>query len=328
MIASVDQRTVEAIEASDTDALLRIVDGHCKARNWDALLAMRARCQEAVTRGKQLWGVDEHIRYRIALEGPAALAGEAVSEGRTRFTLGPLPEVAASTRTWAELAPHLAPGPERMTVAAERIIRGDTPDETAPLPPLQPWEPDYPVATYRADKVETPRPKFPSGTPTTLPDDFAVIDDPESEAALADLVEPWVDQSNGRCQTVSVEGGAVEAISALGVPSAVVAPLDTASALAHLAWVGSSGGAHGRRRGAAAGRFLAWWVVATLADLTWPADADEIAESADRLRWYWFDDASPDVGWQLRLAVADPEVGLAWAITANDIADEETLLGV
>jgi hypothetical protein len=321
-----DSRTIKAIEASDTDELIRIVDGLCKARDWDALVQLRGRCQEAVTRGKQLWGVDEHIRYRLALEAPAPWAAAVVAEGRTRFTPGPLPEVAASTKTWAEMATHLPPGPERMTFAAERIVRGDTPDEQGPLPAIQEWEPEYPLATYKANKVETPRPKLPPRVSTELPGDVTVIDDPESESALTDLVEPWIDQSNGRCQTVSVEGGALEAIAALGLPAAGIARLDTSEAMAHMAWAAASGGAHGQRRGAAAGRYMAWWVVASVSDLDWPAEPGNVAKEAEHINWYWFDDDSPPGGWELRLALEDPELNLGWAISANDIADQETVI--
>jgi hypothetical protein len=41
-----------------------------------------------------------------------------------------------------------------------------------------------------------------------------------------------------------------------------------------MAWAAASGGAHGPRPGAAAGRFAAWWAAATLTDLhaDWPPD--------------------------------------------------------
>lgn len=314
-------RTLEAIEASDTDELLRIVDGHCKSRDWDALDDLRQRCQEAVGRGKQLWGVDELVRYRLALEAPPDRAARVLDEGRTRFTLGPLPEVAASTKTWAELAEHLGNGPERKTVAAERTVRGETVDEVFELPGLQSWEPQYPVATYKSDTVETPTPKLPAVQSVDLPTDCTTIDDLDSEAALNDLVEPWVTQSNGRSQTASVEGDALAAISALGPRHVFVAALSPQQAMAQMAWAAASGGAHGDRRGAAAGRYLAWWVVASLADLEWPAPPDEIKRAAERMNWLWFDDNSPPAGWALRLAVADPGLGLAWAISASDIAD-------
>ena len=87
-----------------------------------------------------------------------------------------------------------------------------------------------------------------------------------------------------------------------------------------MGWAAASGGAHGRRRGAAAGRYLAWWVVASLADLDWPAEPDVLRTGLESMTWHWFDDGSPDTGWVLRLAIAGPELGLAWAISATDQA--------
>jgi hypothetical protein len=153
---------------------------------------------------------------------------------------------------------------------------------------------------------------------TDLTDGAAIIDDPQSTAALADLVEPWTDQSNGRCQTVAVEGSHVAAVAALGLPAARMGEIDTGGALAWIAWAAASGGAHGRRRGAAAGRYLAWWVVASLADLDWPVEPTTLGTAAGSMTWHWFDDGSPDTGWVLRLAIADLELGLAWAISATD----------
>jgi hypothetical protein len=316
----IDGRALEAIESSDTDRLLRVVDGYCAARSWDDLIELRRRCSEAVGRGKQVWGVEEHIRYRLALEAPAPIAAAVVCEGHARFALGPLAEVAASTKTWADLAPHLTPGPERDTVAAERVVRGDDVDHRIPdLPPwLMPWEPVYQVATYKKDRVEAPSPPLPRTVVTDLTDGAAIIDDPQSTAALADLVEPWTDQSNGRCQTVAVEGSHVAAVAALGLPAARMGEIDTGGALAWIAWAAASGGAHGRRRGAAAGRYLAWWVVASLADLDWPVEPTTLGTAAGSMTWHWFDDGSPDTGWVLRLAIADLELGLAWAISATD----------
>ena len=121
----IGSQALEAIEASDVDQLLRIVDGLCKAQSWADLAELRSRCHEAVGRGKQVWGVEEHIRYRFALEAPPEHAGPIVSEGQARFALGPLAEVAASTKRWQEMEPYLENGPERMTFAAERAVRGE-----------------------------------------------------------------------------------------------------------------------------------------------------------------------------------------------------------
>jgi hypothetical protein len=313
-------RALEAIEASDTDELLRVVDGYCAARDWAALTDLRHRCAEAVGRGKQVWGVEEHIRYRLALEAPAEIAGPVVVEGRSRFSLGPLPEVAASTKTWAEIAPHLTPGPERDTLAAERVVREE--DVGTPIPDLpsrlQDWEPRYQLATYHRDKVDTPAPPLPGTRPVDLPDGASEIDDSHSTSALTDLVETWTDQSNGRSQVVAVEGGHLDAIAALGMPRARVGALTPAEAMAWMAWAGASGGAHGRRRGAAAGRYLAWWVVASIADLDWPADPTRVGQSLGATTWRWFDDGSPDTGWGLHLTVASESLGLAWAVSAGD----------
>lgn len=319
----IGRRALDAIEHSDTDELLRSIDGLCEHAAWDDLVELKGRCREAVGRGKQLWGVEEHIRYRLALEAPGAWAGPAVTEGEARFSLGPLPEVAASTKTWAELEPYLEEGPPKRVTAAERVVRGDTVvGPIADLPDsLQEWEPEYPVATYRADKVETPSPGLPDVSETTLPDGFDRVDDPQSEGALFDLIQPWVTESNGRSEASCVEGSALAAIRALGLSRARVADLSHGEALRWMAWAGASGGAHGRRRGAAAGRYGAWWVIATVCDLDWPPDPAEIAGALDGLTFRWFDDGSPATGWALRLAVEDPGSGLSWAIAALDSAD-------
>jgi hypothetical protein len=320
----VDERTVsEAIEASDFDRLLGVVDRLCDEADWAGLVGLRERCREAVTRGRQLWGIEEHIRYRLALEAPGAWAGPAVAEGPARFTVGPLTEVAASTKTWDELAPHLGNGPERASVAAERVIRGEAGiGEVVDLPDhLLPWEPAYMPATYKKDRVDTPSPPVPRLASVELPTRFERIEDFESESALADLVLPWTTESNGRCDVACVTGDASSAVRALGLGHARMGVLGSDLAMAWLAWAGASGGAHGRRRGGAAGRYAAWWVVASICDLEWPPDPDSLGAALRSLRWHWFDDGAPGTGWQLRLAVEDPGSGLAWAISAVDSAD-------
>lgn len=319
----ISQRAIEAIEYSDTDDLIRVVDGYCKSRSWDELLSLRARCAEATTRGKQVWGIEEHIRYRLALEGPPEYAGPVVSEGPLRFGLGPLPEVAASTKTWEVMEPHVEAGPERTTFAAERVIRGETGVAEIPDLPnvLMEWEKSYPLATYKPDKVETPSPDLPDVNDVVLPPSATRISDPISEGAMGDLVSPWLEESNGHYDTATVEGDAATAVRALGLTRARMAQIDVATAFNWMVWAGASGGAHGQRRGAAAGRFGAWWLVAMICDIDWPPDPRAMTEAVQRLRWHWFDDGSPGTGWQLRLTIEDPESGLAWAISAIDQAD-------
>jgi hypothetical protein len=87
-----------------------------------------------------------------------------------------------------------------------------------------------------------------------------------------------------------------------------------------MAWAGASGGAHGRRRGAATGRFAAWWAAAALVDLShdWPLSADELDVAVNEMRWFLWDEGAEPIGWSLRLAVEDPDADLAWALVASD----------
>ena len=138
---------------------------------------------------------------------------------------------------------------------------------------------------------------------------------------MRQLIEPWTTSSDGRVEIVAVEGSAADAVAALGVTDGRLAPLTAAMAMAWLAWAGASGGAHGRRRGGAIGRFGAWWVVArSLVDLAdeWPVDPAMLGDAVDSLDWYWWDAGEPHLGWELQLAVADPAEGYAWAISAHD----------
>ena len=298
----ISQRAVEAIESSDTDELLRVIDGLCISKDWE--------------------GLEEHIRYRLALEAPAKWAGPAVAEGAARFSLGPMPEVAASTKTWDELDPHIEAGPWRAVTAAERVIRGELGCGPIPDVPseLQEWEDSYVTATYGADKVEAPSPPVPTVDQVDLPDDFETLDDPHSTGALADLVDAWVTESNGRVTTSAVEGSAAAAVRALGLRSARMGKLTPSGAFAWMAWAGSTGGAHGRRRGAAAGRNGAWWAIAAICDLDWPVEPEAMGKAIDELSFYWFDDGSPPSGWALRLAIEHLGTGYAWAISATDLA--------
>jgi hypothetical protein len=187
---------------------------------------------------------------------------------------------------------------------------------------LQPWEPAYALATYSDDGIDAPSPALPiadrfvaaTGTPAPEVDDDQVI------PAVRQLLEPWTASSNGRADVVCVEGAAADALATLGIPRARLAVLTPAEALAWLAWAGASGGAHGRRRGNAIGRFGAWWVLAALADATddWPVDPDELGELAADLTWYWWDADEPRLGWELQLVIEDTVDGLAWAISARD----------
>lgn len=316
----------EAVGRGDLDELTRLVDGLCAAREWGEVIRLRDRCRHALERGLQLWPAAEYAEYRVALEAPAEWAGSVIREGAGRFALGPLWEVAASTHTWAELGPAIEIGPARTMAAHERVIRGedlsDDPsidDSILEIPlRLEPWEPSYPVATYRAREADFPSPPPPTLGRMGLPPTGDVAVAGEVGEALLALGRTWAEQSNGDCRVAAVRGGIGEAVGALEIGEVSVATVDPAIAFAHMAWAAASGGAYGRRAGTPAGRFAAWWVVAVIAGLDWPVEEGRIGTEVDRLTWALWQAPGRPTGWHLRLAVADEAAGLGWAIDAWD----------
>jgi hypothetical protein len=319
------------IHRADLDGLVRLVDDCCATRDWARLRRLRDEARHAVGTGRQLWPAATLAEYRLALLAPPEWAAGVLDEGSGHFSIGPLTEVVAQHHTWAELAPLLEPGPRAAIVAHERALRGEWigPATTVALPDvlelpyaIAGWEPSYPLAAYTDDGGEFPAPDvpgpladvaLPSGPPPPLDDDAV-------ELAVRQLVDAWTATSNGRADVVAVEGDAAGAVRALGVARARRAALTATEAIAWLAWAGASGGAHGRRRGAAAGRFGALWVLGAVADLLddWPVPLPELGEVAGELRWWWWDAHEPATGWQLQLAIEDPAEGVAWAISARD----------
>ncbi len=318
----------EAIETNDPARLLRIIDGMCTARDWDDLVDLAARCRHAVDRGKQLWGVAYHADYRLALEAPGAYAAAVAASGGGGFTLGPLTEVAAMSHTWADLDPHLPPGTARTLIAHERVVHGDRLERTEDIDthlldvPLRlcGWEPAYATAAYRTDRANHPTPPLPEMVAVDVGGAAERLHHPDETDALLALTETWVVESNGKSEAVAVAGTATDAIAALGPHHIRMGEVDLAGALAWMGWAAASGGAHGKRPGAAAGRFAAWWALGALTDLLepWPPDPQQLGEAGVSLRWYLWDDLAPSTGWVLRLAVEDPEHDLAWAVSAID----------
>jgi hypothetical protein len=318
----------ELIDRGDLDELLRRIDGLCAARDWDGLLDLRDRALRAVDRGFQLWPAAHHAEYRLALEAPAEFAAAMLTEGTGRFAIGPLAEVAASTHTWAELAPFAPTGPVATIAAHERVVRGEdlrsftlsAPGFELPLA-LEPWEPAYELAHYESHRADFPAPRVARAALTDLPREaVAPVADRVTIDALVDLVQAWTTRSNGRAEAVTVESSARDAVRALGPTRAGLVAISPSEALALMAWAAASGGARAARPGAAAGRFGAWWAAAALTDLVdeWPVDPAELGAAIDELRWYSWTDGDTTTGWALHIAVEDPESGLAWALAATD----------
>jgi hypothetical protein len=324
----------ELIHRADLDGLVRLVDGCSSSGDWERLRRLRDRARHAVGTGRQLWPAATLAEYRLALLAPPEWAAGVLDEGSGRFTIGPLTEVIAQHHTWTEVAPFLDAGPRAAFVAHERVLRGEAIDaaSVASLPnaldlpyELAPWEPAYALAEYHDRGAEFPAPPIPRAVVEIDIDagrSDARFDDDAVDLAVRQLVEPWTVSSDGRAEVVAVDGDVAGALQALGLPAVRTVELALGDAIAWLAWAGASGGAHGRRRGAAAGRFGALWLLAALGDALddWPLSVAELGSMAGELRWWWWDAHEPVTGWQLQLAVADPAEGVAWAISARDAA--------
>lgn len=323
----------DLIHRADLDGLVRLVDELCAGAEWQTLLELRNRSRAAVATGRQLWPAATLAEYRLALWASAEWATTVLDEDSGRFTIGPLTEVVAQQHHFEDLRAALPNGPRLGFIAHECALRGQQipADLANPLEipfEMQPWEPQYFLAEYNDDGIAAPAPPLPAGSEfVAMPseanasaDDVDLVDDPDVTLAVRQLIEPWTTSSNGHAEIVAVEGTAAAAVAALGVTSGRLARIVPSLALAWLAWAGASGGAHGRRRGAAIGRFGAWWTIAALADLGehWPVDPGEIGDALAALEWSWWDAGEPRLGWELQLAVADPAEGYAWAISAHD----------
>jgi hypothetical protein len=317
------------IRSGDVDGLVRLIDALCASRDWETLLEVRDSCRAATDAGRQVWPAATLADYRLALRAPDELAAIVVDESNGRFVLGPLSEVVAQHHRWEDLAPHLEDPVAAEFVARECALRGQRTGHQpldpydVPVDPLG-WEPAYALATYRDDGADFPHPAVSAsgwqrvvGAAGTAVTGSAV--DGAVSAAVHDLVSGWTTGSNGTwavSQADHVDG----AVAALAGDGAQCAAIGSGDAMALAAWAGASGGAHGRRRGAAGGRQRAWALVAATADLDLPWSPDAIGRAADDATWWTWDDASAPSGWTLRLAWSTPRG--AWAIDARDRTDD------
>lgn len=336
-----DESLDSLISSSDLDGLVRLIDAQCERRDWDGLFRLRQRARLANTNGHQVWPAATLAEYRLALHGDSNWATQVLDEDGGRFAIGPLTEVIAQNHSWADLAPLLVSGPRRAFIAYERSIRGETITgqsvgdslEVLDIPiELQEWEPTYCVATYSDHGIDAPSPSnvwkhdWVEIDTTEIFDDM-VVEDPFVRDAWRSLIEPWTSSSGGRATSVVIDGTANDAMSALGFHSLRLTPISTEQALQWLAWCGSTGGTHGRRRGAALGRFGVWWLLAAIGGFTEEWDAlrqagtlgQEIGDTAQALRWFRVDtgDLHP---YELSLVAQDADNHISFALLAHDPA--------
>ena len=215
-----------AIARNDLDELIRIVGDADVARDWDTLLVAREKARRAFDdTGRQLWPAASRAEYLLALRAPGIVAAEVLVADAGFFALGPLAEVAASTHTWAEIAPHLAPGPIAAMFAHERVVRGEDLSHERVLSAdvlevplaLEAWEPEYFFATYHDDRVEEDAPGAWNGR-SLEPTSAVAVEDPDADVvdALSDLVPAWRSAETASVRVVEVDGTAADAVFALG----------------------------------------------------------------------------------------------------------------
>jgi hypothetical protein len=252
-----------------------------------------------------------------------------LEESTGRFALGPLAEVAASSHSWEELAPHAPRTVVASLCAHERVVRGeDLRDAALPGPDplelplaLEPWEPAYPVVTYRSHSVDAPSPPAARFATRSLTFSGEAVRSDIACGALEDLARAWSSDSQGVVHAVAVEGDAFDAIGAIAPGDVQVADASRSEALAWMAFAAGSGGTHGRRRGLAAGRLDAWLALAALGGIDDDVlDAGAIAQATEHLEWVVFQPVRVVGGWNLHVAVADADRGISHALAAHDPA--------
>ena len=239
---------------------------------------------------------------------------------------GPVSEILAQHHTWHDLEPHLAPGHDRSLVAHERALRGDSIDPREPSVLDIPfatgdWEPRYPLATYDDDGVHAPPPEPRIETWQTVDARHGRRLDDATVDAFRQMMTPWTAQSNGTATAAVAEGGAHDAVAALGIGAARLGAVTAPEAVSLLAWAAASGGARGRRRGTATGRGEAWWLLAVFLgiDEPWPVDPDEFASLVVTLECHVLvHDEAPTAGWGLGLVLVDHDEGVSCALVARD----------
>lgn len=318
----------EAVDHSDHAELLRWIDRFDSEHDNESLVRLAWACHRALDRGHQLGAITAHAAYRLALRAPVEYFAEVLSIADDRFTPGPFAEVLASANSSAEIGEELPFGAVRSLALAECVLRGDTIAEVDTdlfdTPGrLAEWEPKYALAEYSETELNAPpyelKPLSRSALVSTAIDSIERLANDDASHALHAAVAHWAEQSTGRIDTSVVSGDAQRAVCALGIRGGALSEITTADAFGMLAWAGATGAAHAKRRGAAAGRFAAWWAAAALTGVRWPPTSDQLGEAGETLRWFTFDTGVPDLGWQLRLAVTHTACDRSWAITADDM---------
>jgi hypothetical protein len=176
------------------------------------------------------------------------------------------------------------------------------------------------LPTYRHDALLEGGVAAPAGAWSTQTPAGAAAPTPweRPAAAVAELVGHWETASSGAVHVATLRGAAPGAVGALVPGSFEQVALRLDEALARLVWAGASAGARGRRRGLAAGRSAAWWLLHQLTGQAWPADPGALGEAAGTLGWYAYREGGDDPGWSLRLAIESADRSRTLVVDATD----------
>ena len=330
---SSSDRITRAINQSDHPELLHLIDELDDSSDYEQLVLLGQQCHRAIERGHQLGAITAHAAYRLALQAPLSFFVELMFIADDRFTPGPFPEVLAAMHNIDALAQELPLGALRSNALAEAVVRGDIGDREASemfdTPPvLAAWEPSYALAEYRTTTADFPEYELSppqasqrrKSDPRAEPSGTHAPASSHTTEALREAVSHWAAQSTGRVECHGVTGPVEHALQSLGIPGDAISSVTPKDGLGRLAWAAASGAAHGRRRGAASGRFAAWWAAAALSGCEWPCVESDLGAAVDQLEWFTFLPHLPTLGWELRLAIHSPAQHCSWALSATDMA--------
>ena len=279
----------ELVELGDLDELTRHIDRLCAAGDWDGwstcATGAGARSSGASSSGRRRRTPSTASRSRRRRGGPARCSCPARAASlsvrsprwRRRPTPGP---------SWPR-----ASRPDRSppSTAHERVLRGEDLTRRRPHRPavlelplvLQPWEPAYPLATYEAGEGATsppwPLPQLGAVEATTAAAPRRRPGGVPRPRRAGDGVDDRVGGSGRGRRGRRRRARRARRARPRPRPRRARSP----PAMRSRRWRGpaASGGAHGRRRGMAPGRFAAWWAVAALA-----GRLDDVAARAGRAR--------------------------------------------
>ena len=202
-----------AVERGDVDDLVRLVDALCASREWDRLLELRDRCEQAVARAPAV-ARRRPRRVPPRPRGAGTLCGDGPGRGRGRFAPAPCPRWRRRHTSGPSSRPTPRPDPRLCSPPTNVLPGEDLTGETLPGPPvldlplrLADWEPEYLLAHYRPDGVDLPGHVAADGRPgrgavTRLTE--ATI----RRRTLLDAVRAWTEGSEGRAEAIAVRGDA------------------------------------------------------------------------------------------------------------------------